>query len=478
MRAAPELAISGLRKSYGNTEILHGVDLEVRPGEFVGLMGSNGAGKSTLLKILAGLTPRSAGEIRLGGELVQSLDGHRSVAFIHQDLGLVDPLSITENLRLGEAPMRLAGPLLNLRRERESATAALAAVSLDRSPGTLVGELSPAEKALVAIARALSRESSLLFVDEATSTLPPADALRVLASLRDVVAEGGTVVMVTHKLSEVLDTTERIVVMVDGEIARDESRRDLDRESLVRILVAEAEEEVVEEGDRKLGEEVLVLDEACAEGLGPVSLSVREGEILGLTGLPGSGLHDVAYLAAGAVRPSAGAVRITPGAKVGFVPPHRETQGGFPELAVRDNLTIAALKSWRNALGLLSVSAEAKAADEMVDRLAVHPPSADTLFDSLSGGNKQKVIFGRALFREPDVCVLCEPTRGVDAKTRKEIYALIRRLRDGGAAVLIVSSDAEDLFSLADHVGVVAGGRVANVSLTKEMAPENLEELV
>jgi ribose transport system ATP-binding protein len=376
--------------------------------------------------------------------------------------------------------MRLAGPLLNLRRERESAAAALAAVSLDRSPDTLVGELSPAEKALVAIARALSRESSLLFVDEATSTLPPTDALRVLTSLRDIVARSGTVIMVTHKLNEVLDTTERIVVMVDGDIARDEGRRDLDRDSLVRILVAEAEnriddEEVVE---RKVGEEALVLDGVCSGGVGPVELTVRRGEIVGLTGLPGSGLHDVAYLAAGALRPTAGEIRLAAGAKLSFVPPHRETQGGFPELTVRDNLTIAALKKWRTAAGLISVAAEGKAADEMVERLGVHPPSADAIFDSLSGGNKQKVIFGRALFRDPDICVLCEPTRGVDAKTRREIYGLIRRLRDGGAAILVVSSDAEDLFSLADEVGAVVDGQVANVRLTKEMAPNDLEELV
>lgn len=479
MITAPPLHIANLRKSYGEVEVLHGIDLDVGPGEFVGLMGPNGAGKSTLLKILDGLTARTSGEISLGGEPVNSLSGHQSVAFIHQDLGLIDALTITENLRLGETPMRLAGPLLDLRRERETALEALARVQLDRSPNTLVGELSPAEKALVAVARALARNSTLLFVDEATSTLPPRDASRVLETLRSIVADGGTVIMVTHKLAEVLDATERIVVIVDGEVVRDGPRHRLDRESLVQILVAQAEDEAeVDDGLRQFGEAALVLDDVCADGLGPISLSVRRGEIVGLTGLPGSGLHDVAYLATGVTAATSGEVRVPRGARRAFVPPHRETQGGFPGLSVRENLTITALSQWRRPTRLLAVGNEEKSASEMITRLAVHPPRTDLPFDSLSGGNKQKVIFGRALFESPDVCVLCEPTRGVDARTRSELYRLIRGLRNGGAAVLVVSSDAEDLFSLADRIGVVVGGRLANLQLTRDMASADLEELI
>ncbi|MCU1676289.1 MAG: Sugar transporter ATP-binding protein, partial [Frankiales bacterium] len=209
-----DIVISGLRKSFGPNEVLGGIDLTIRSGEFVGLMGPNGAGKSTLIKILGGVYTRTSGDITYAGAPVRSLAERPEVGFIHQDLGLIDDLSIVDNLRLGEAPMRRVGPVLDGGRERRSAEAALQTVRLDRPVTTLVGELAPGEKTLVAVARLLSRGARVLFIDETTSTLPPQDANRLITTLRDTVAsQGATVIMVSHKLSEILDATERIVVL-------------------------------------------------------------------------------------------------------------------------------------------------------------------------------------------------------------------------------------------------------------------------
>ncbi|CAN5325957.1 sugar ABC transporter ATP-binding protein [soil metagenome] len=480
---APDLTITGLRKSFGPVTVLDGVDLHIRGGEFVGLMGPNGAGKSTLIKILGGVYSASGGRIEVGGRQVSHLTGADGVGFIHQDLGLVDDLSIAENLRLGEAPMRLLGTVLDHRAERAAAEQALAGIGLEVPVGTRVGDLSPGEKTLVAIARAFARGARILFVDEATSTLSPRDASKVIASLSDVVQRGVTVVMVSHKLGEILAATQRVVLLLDGRIGADQSTQGMGRSDLVRLL-AQHEHEAVEqlvEGEavaHVTGEPLLELRGAQAGRAGPVDLTLHAGEVIGLTGLPGSGLHDIAYLAHGVLRPEAGERILARGARSAFVPPHRETQGGFPALTVRDNLTITAIRRWRGRHRLLSLGAERSVAAQVVDDLSVLPRRPEAEFGTLSGGNKQKVIFGRALLTKAQVYVLCEPTRGVDIAARADIYKLIRSLRRDGAAVLVVSSDAEDLFAVCDRLAVVMDGSLTKPRAINEVDAALMEELL
>ena len=404
------------------------------------------------------------------------------MGFVHQDLGLVEQLSIVENLRLGREPLRLAGPILNRRAEHVAAERALKLVGLDQGVDRLVGELAAGEKTLVALARAFDRGASIVFVDEATSTLPPAESRRVIESLRKTVGEGAAVVMVTHKLSEILDACERVVVLLDGRLAADEPIAGLDRAALVRMLLqhetARAEREGGHGALRPQGEVLLELQQACAGRAGPVDLELRAGEVVGLTGLPGSGLHDVGFLAHGALRPTRGRVVVKDNVRCALVPPHRETQGGFPGLTVRQNITVSALRRWVTRLRLLALHREARDTHEMVQRLSIHPPHIDGAFDVLSGGNKQKVIFGRALFEEPQVYVLCEPTRGVDVGTRSEIYRLIREISARDAGILIVSSDAEDLFAVCDRVGVIEDGRVGVLRPAAELDLSELEAMI
>jgi len=478
MKPSSSLRLQGLRKSYGSNEVLRGLDLEIAPGSFVGLIGANGAGKSTLIKILDGVTPKSTGKIFLDDKVVDSLRDRTEVAFVHQDLGLVDGISIADNFRLGQAPLRKFGVLVDLQRERAEAADALERVGVERSPDTLVEALSPAEKTLVAIARAFARGATFLVMDEATSNLTPRGAKRVIDVLSSVVADGGTVIMVTHRLSEIIEATSRVVALIDGRIAHDAETRHLDREGLARMLVNQdsvlSEEDITEPGDV-----VFRMTGARAwPNVGPIDLEIRSGEVVGITGNQGSGLHAIGLLANGAVAPSHGTVWFADGVESALVPPHRETEGGFSDQTILENMTLSSLRLFRGRSRSLDLNAESDAGHTMVKRLKVKPAAADAMFGSLSGGNKQKVIFARAILSGAKFLVLCEPTRGVDPATRTEIYQLIRDLRASGAAILVVSSDSEDLLAVSDRVGVAIGGKLEHMTPLSHLEDEGLEAFV
>jgi ribose transport system ATP-binding protein len=478
------LEISQLGKSFGPNKVLKDVSLTIHGGEFVGLMGPNGAGKSTLIKILAGVYEASSGEIRLGGKAVRSLEASQDVAFIHQDLGLVDLLTIAENLSLGVPAKKRLGLILDKKAERTDALRALGKVGLNMPVDTLVGDLTAGEKTLVAVARVFDRGARILVIDETTSTLPPSDSNKVIKSLATAVENGATVIMVTHKLSEILDASDRVLVLIDGELVHDTPTKGLDRAALVGMLMqhegtAPGHDATTRGSSEPQGEGLVELKNVRIGKLGPVNLRLNAGEVVGLSGLPGSGLHDIAFAINGNLKPDSGEViELRPHLKRALVPPHRESQGGFGTLSIRENMAVSALPRWRTMLRLLDPRREQQDCSELALELSVKPASLDTPFEVLSGGNKQKVIFGRALLRRPDVFVLCEPTRGVDVQTRSEIYRLIRELSLGGASVLVASSDAEDLFSVCDRIGLVDKGNLQPLRHVSELTTSELELMV
>lgn len=475
-----DLEVVEIKKSFGSVPVLKGVNFTVHSGEFVGFMGPNGAGKSTLIKILAGVYSSSSGQIRLGGKVVNSLAGHSDVGFIHQDLGLVDGMTVAENLSLGASPKRRFGPILNKKAEKNQALRILSRMDLDIHPDTLLSELTPGKKTLVAVARLFDRGAKILVVDETTSTLPPADAKNVMEALAAAAERGAAIIMVTHKLSEILAFTNRVLVIIDGELMSDTPTKGLDRRALVEKLrqsVTDVDE--LPPMDRPSPECLIEVKGACVGDIGPIDLKINSGEIVGVSGLPGSGLYDVAFLVSGHVHADRGHVELLrPKLKRAVVPPDREKHGGFSALTVRENMAIASLRKWRRRSLVIDQRRERQDCEEILSGLAIKPNSPDVEFDVLSGGNKQKVIFGRALLYHPDVYVLCEPTRGVDVGTRSEIYRLIREIASQGAGVLVVSSDAEDLFSVCDRVGLMAKGRLQPLQDIADLSPSDLEMMV
>jgi ribose transport system ATP-binding protein len=477
--AARGVSIRGLVKSFAGNQVLRGISLDFRPGEVTGLMGANGAGKSTLIKILDGIYSSDGGTITVDGTAVRSLADRPDVGFIHQDLGLIEELSVSDNLRLGGPSARRARLLIDRQAERMSAAVALERVGLTCQPDALVASLSPGEKTLVAAARVLARGVTTLFVDETTSTLPPADAKRVIGALSAAARSGACIVMVTHKLAEILDSTDRVVVLVDGTVAEDAETSKLDREALVKMLLAhDVAARAAQAGQFTAADPLLRFEDVTAGRVGPLNLSLYRGEILGLTGRPGSGLHDIAFLAAGHVKPAEGRLDVQSAVCAALVPPHRETQGGFLDLDVTCNMSIASIWRYTRRVGLIRRGAERSSVRAMAARLGVRPADPSAQYGVLSGGNKQKVIIGRALLKDPNLVVLCEPTRGVDIGTRADIYELIREVAAGGAAVLITTSDAEDLFAVCDRIGIVEGGRVRPPQRPDELSAAQIEELV
>jgi ribose transport system ATP-binding protein len=477
----PILAITGIHKRFGRTHAVRGVDLVLREGEFVGLMGPNGAGKSTLIKILSGVYDADSGSISLDGQPVRNLAGRPEIGFVHQDLGLVDSMSVMDNLRLGARPLRLVGPVLHRGREIAFAQEALDRVGLDVALTANVGTLSPGEKALLAVARLLGMGARLIVVDETTSTLPPRESRWFVDTLRAATADGTCVLMVSHKLSELLSAAQRVVLLIDGDKVADQPVTADDQGEVVRLLASH--EEQVAEGDQPAGsgtpgDELLGLRGVRYGALGPLDLSLRAGEVIGLTGLVGSGLHNVGLLAHGAVRPSAGEVWVAPGARRALVAPQRETHGGIAELPVLWNATLASLPRWRSASRLLRLGAERTTATRALSDLRVVPADPDRPLGTLSGGNQQKVLFARTLLQEAAIYVLCEPTRGVDVRTRREIYRLIGRLRDEGAAVLVVTSDSEDLFAVCDRIGVLTPTGISPLWEPSELSEDQLSEVL
>lgn len=427
--AEPLLEVDAVRKSFGAQQALDSVSLVVRHGEFVGLMGPNGAGKSTLIKIIDGVYRPDSGAVRVSGRPLSR--AQNLVGVVHQDLGLIDDMTVVENLCLGA--QRTSHQLLRRRgRERELGLAQLKQVGLEHLDlHAMVRTLSPGEKTMVAVARLLASGSQLIIVDEATSTLPPRDARWLITTLRSHVQQGYSVVMVSHKLSEIIDEVDRQIVLRDGRVVFDSSDDLLSVEDAAE-LISPAHEQLTGRaaatpgGSKAKSTVVLRFAAAASRTCGPIDLELHEGEVVGVTGLLGSGLYDLAYMAVGTVRLTGGTIRAAAGVKVALVPPHRETEGVFAAYPVLWNLTIASLRRWRTWARLLRLNGERLSADEIATQLRVTPHRLSMRQDFLSGGNQQKVLFGRGLLQQARCFVLCEPTRGVDVGTRAEIYSLIR----------------------------------------------------
>lgn len=471
----PAATVRGLVKTFGGRTVLGPVDLDIFPGEFVALLGPNGAGKSTLIKILDGVYTPDGGEVLVAGERGQE----GSVGVVHQDLGLIDDLTILENLRLGQVPLRRRIGYLDRGAERRAAQDALDRFELTFNLDMLVAELAPSERALLAVARVAATKPRLIVLDETTSVLSSSDAASMIDVLRRQSPADMAFAMITHKLQEALDLATRVVVLRDGLKICDQNIPLPSLEDVTALLApgrvaiptvpvdgAEFEPEVVFE----------MKDVRCGE-VGPINVTIRRGECVGITGQTGTALPTVAYLAAGTDAPASGTVTLASGARRAIVPPSREREGTLPHLTVRENVTLGNLGAWLRG-PILSLQAERTSATEVTSSLGVVPADNRAMLGTLSGGNQQKVIFGRAIMSGADVLILCEPTRGVDIATRTQIYDLMQRLKSAGRALFVVASDPQDVLAVSDRVLVMRDGQVESEFDAREVTSTELASLV
>jgi ribose transport system ATP-binding protein len=494
---APALRLSGLAKSFGTKRVLHPFDLDVAPGEVHALLGQNGSGKSTLIKLLSGFhLPDAEGVCEVAGQQLSfgAVGGAEALGlrFVHQDLGLVATQSVLDNLALGRGYPTSAGTIRHRDAVRR-ARSALEAVGLDVDVRTPVAELSPAQRTGVAIARAMQATGDavrVMVLDEPTATLPVRDVERLHDMLRTAASRGVGIVYVTHHLDEVFALADRVSVLRDGHLVATESVSAVDRDRLVHLLIGGEVEAVARDAAAQAhpattGEDpALRVRELTAPLVHGLDLDVAAGEVVGLYGLTGSGRESVLGLVFGARRRDFGTVcvggrevrpdrpRDAVAAGLGYVPPDRKTAGGLTALSAAENLTLVDLAPyWRR--GWLSRRRERADAQGWMDRLDVRPAgAASAAFSSFSGGNQQKLVMGKWLRREPRVLLLDEPTQGVDVGAKAQLHRQVLATARTGTAVLVSSSDVEELATICDRVLVMREGRVAE-SLTGAAVTEH-----
>ncbi|OAH16609.1 sugar ABC transporter ATP-binding protein [Streptomyces jeddahensis] len=470
----PVVRIRGLSKRFGGTTALSGVDLDIHRGSVLALLGPNGAGKSTLIKVLAGVHDADEGEVTVAGHPLGTAAASRRMSFIHQDLGLVEWMTVAENIALGTGYPRRRG-LVSWRRTRERCAEALDIIAGHLDPGARIADLTRAERSLAAIARALSTRAELIVLDEPTASLPAADCARLFDVLHTLRDRGHAIVYVTHRLDEVYQVADTFAVLRDGQVI---SRGPLAGHSPARLV-----QDIVgrEPGDYRAatdtapadGPVVLSLHDVRTENSGPVSLELRAGEVLGMVGLTGAGHMELGRALIGS-RPIRGGRALLEGRPyhprtvaaavdrgVGFVSSNRLEEGCAAELTVRENFLANPRAYEVTAPRWISPRRERAEAAALIGRFRVHPRDSEVPIGTLSGGNQQKVMVGRWLRVSRRLLILEEPTAGVDIGAKAEIYRLLDEALAAGLAVLLVSTDFEEVADVCHRALVFVRGTVA-----------------
>ena len=476
--AQPFVVAEEIAKAYGGVQALKGVMLSLRPGEVHGLVGANGAGKSTLIRVLAGLVQPDGGRILYDGQPIGIPTPHRAselgMNFIHQELAFVPGMNVVQNLMLG-LPKRARFGLIDWRGIARDVAPLAAQVGLTAPLFANVKGLSTAEKWLVNICRALIRKARLIVMDEPTASLSAGEGEKLFAIIKDLARSGVAILYVSHRLDEVLRLCHRVTAFRDGRSVAEMDGAGLTRAALVQAIVGRD----VERFARSAAGPVSGATTLSIRGLERhprvrgVSFDLKRGEVLGIGGLVGAGRTELARLIYGADRPDAGTMTLdgrvfaprSPAAAVkaglGLVPEERRAEGLLLTKSVAFNLQLSNLaRIVHSPLPLINNRRRSSLSLATIRDLAVKTPDIETPVGRLSGGNQQKVVIGRWLLRGPKVLILDEPTRGVDVGARAEIHRLIRNLAGKGMAVLVISSEPDELPDLCDRVLVMAEGRV------------------
>ena len=465
------LALRNVSRSFGPIEVLHGVDIALRPGRVHALIGENGAGKSTTMKIMAGYQPPSSGEVLLDGQPVtfanmgQAED--RGISMIHQEFNLAEQLTVEQNIFLGRELKR--GPFLDKPAMRMRTRELLDRLECRVSPDRVVSSLSNSDKQMVEIAKALLRDTRVLVMDEPTAVLTRSETAILLRQVRALREAGTAVLFTSHKLDEVEEIADDLTIMRDGRVVWTGEASQMDQHAMANAMVGREMSDLFPDKLSTPGEVALEVRGLSVPGFSQdVTFTLRRGEVLGVAGLIGSGRTETFEGLCG-LRPATGEVRLfgqpvridhpwqAQDLGLCYLTEDRKTRGLLLGKGLRDNLTLQALSKFDR--GLIDTAAEERALDQAIADFDIRGSRA-ALVGNLSGGNQQKLLFAKTMLADPQIIIIDEPTRGIDIGTKQQMYVLIRRLAAEGRAIVVISSEMQEVIGLADRILVMRHGRV------------------
>jgi ribose transport system ATP-binding protein len=474
-----------ISKKFGGTQALDRVGMRLSAGEIVALLGENGAGKSTLIKILAGVYALDSGRIEFRGRDVTGALRRLPISFIHQDLGLIDWMTVAENICLTLGYPR-RGRLIDWGAARARAAKALEVLDAHIDPDVRIQSLSRTEKSLVAIARALAAECEVLVLDEPTASLPADEVAHLFTALRRLRDRGVGIIYVSHRIDEVFKIADRMVVLRDGRVAGERSIAQTTPEEAILLIVGREPSQVFRRPALRMGQPRIVLESTMVEDVGPIDCAIHAGEVVGFVGLRGAGQESVGRALFGIIPVTEGRVLLD-GKPIASDSPQEAMANGIdlvcadrvgesvvPNLTIRENLFLNPLAAGLRLFSVLSPGREIRAARELGRSVGLRPNDPTLPIELLSGGNQQKVIVGRWLHLDGKVYVFEDPTAGVDVGAKAEIYRLFDVALKNGAAIIIVSTDFEEVAKVCHRALVFDRGSVVAELDAADLSVENL----
>lgn len=474
------LRIKEISKSFSGVKALDNIHFDLIKGEVHALMGENGAGKSTFMKILIGLVAPDSGEVLLEGE---NLIGNnvnetlkKGISMIHQEILIIPELTVAQNIFLGRerevsGKKGLLSGWLNDSEINQRAGALLDRMGVDIAPKTKMKHLSVAQMQMVEIAKAVSNDAKVIIMDEPTSAISDKEVGTLFQIIRDLKAQGVSIIYISHKMDEIFQISDTISVLRDGKYIGTKSAADLDQNALIAMMVGREIDQMFPEATQLAGREVLSVQNLGRAGkFSNISFDVKSGEILGLAGLMGAGRTEIARAIFGLDQWDEGEISIkqspfcarTPREAIdrgiGYVSEDRKGLGFIPRMSVKSNITLSSMKNHRKG-GFINTHSEQSATEKMIADLKIKTAGDDQHVTYLSGGNQQKVVIGKVLLASPEIIILDEPTRGVDVGAKFEIYKLIRSLADRGMAIIMISSELPEILGLSDRILVLSKGK-------------------
>ncbi len=485
------LEVRDVRKEFPGVLALDNVNLTIKRGVVLALVGENGAGKSTLMKVLSGVNKMDGGEIFIEGKVAHIHDPLSSqnmgISIIYQELNLLLNMNIAENIFIGREPKK--NGFVDKERMHRQAKALLDEVGLDLDTHTPISQLSTAQKQMIEVAKALSFETKLIIMDEPTSSLTDQETQTLFGIVGKLKQKNVAVVFITHRMKEIFEISDEVAVMCDGKMVTTLKTSETDENEVIYNMVGRKVTNIFAKEPTEIKGVALQVKNLNTKGfLKNISFEVRHGEILGFSGLVGAGRSEVMRAIFGIDKKESGEIFVdgvpvsihsTVDAihhNIGLVPEDRKEQALILGMSVKRNISLAALPSFRKGL-FLDPKKETEVAKNYIDTLQIKTPSEEQIVNNLSGGNQQKVVLGKWLEIQPKILILDEPTRGIDIKTKKEIYLIMSKLAQKGVAIIMISSELPEVLGMSDRVIVMANGKISGELSREEATQESVMRL-